>query len=198
MTPLLGDFAGVIMIVPILLAVRDQFGPDRVPWNAWLANGLVLAPLLVMLGLYSGQSYFGVTSTASGSLKGAWISTSDGVLHVTGGIISGGTIDNATSFGSFVASCTGSSSATIANGTKTLVGYKTASATGGSGTMSYLWTASTDEGFVYLSGANTATVAVSAKGTNQQLIINLVCAVTDDNGRTDTTETQITVTAGSP
>ena len=49
----LGDFAGVIMIVPILLAVRDQFGADRVLWDAWLANGLVLAPLLVMLGLYT-------------------------------------------------------------------------------------------------------------------------------------------------
>lgn len=50
----LGDFAGIIIIVPFLLAVRDQFGPDRVPWNALFANGLVLAPLLVvLLGLYS-------------------------------------------------------------------------------------------------------------------------------------------------
>ena len=49
----LGDFAGVVMIVPLLLAVRDQFGPDRVAWNALPANGLVLAPLLVVLGLYA-------------------------------------------------------------------------------------------------------------------------------------------------
>ena len=49
----LGDFAGVVMILPVMLALLDQFRPDRIAWNALFANGLVLAPLLVMLGLYT-------------------------------------------------------------------------------------------------------------------------------------------------
>ncbi len=49
----LGDFAGVVIVVPILLALRDQFGPERIGWNALLVNGLVLGPLLVMLGLFA-------------------------------------------------------------------------------------------------------------------------------------------------
>lgn len=49
----LGDFAGVVMVVPVMLALLDQFRSDRIAWSAFFANGLVLAPVLVMLGLYS-------------------------------------------------------------------------------------------------------------------------------------------------
>jgi len=49
----LGDFAGVVTILPILLALRDQSGPDPIAWKAMLANGLVLAPLLVMIGIFA-------------------------------------------------------------------------------------------------------------------------------------------------
>ena len=47
----LGDFAGVIIVLPILLALHGQFGPDRRGWGELFANGLVLAPLAVALGL---------------------------------------------------------------------------------------------------------------------------------------------------
>lgn len=47
----LGDFAGCVIVVPILLALGDQFGEGRRPWNDLFANGLVLGPLLVVLGL---------------------------------------------------------------------------------------------------------------------------------------------------
>ena len=41
----LGDFAGIVVIAPIILALRDQFGPDRLRWRALFADGLVLGPL---------------------------------------------------------------------------------------------------------------------------------------------------------
>lgn len=47
----LGDFAGVVMVVPVMLAVLDQFRSERIAWNTLFANGLVLGPLLVMLSL---------------------------------------------------------------------------------------------------------------------------------------------------
>lgn len=49
----LGDFAGIVVVVPIVLALWDQSGTDRIAWNALFANGMVLGPLLVMLGLYA-------------------------------------------------------------------------------------------------------------------------------------------------
>lgn len=51
----------------------------------------------VMLGYYStdGNSYFGVTKDLGGGVvKGMWMSTSDGVMHMNGALISGGTVDN--------------------------------------------------------------------------------------------------------
>jgi len=48
----LGDLAGVVIVVPVLLVLRDQFGPDRIGWAALSAHGLVLAPLLVMGGTF--------------------------------------------------------------------------------------------------------------------------------------------------
>ncbi len=47
----LGDFAGTVMVLPVLLALHDQAGPRRLAWPALFANGLVLAPLAVLLGL---------------------------------------------------------------------------------------------------------------------------------------------------
>lgn len=47
----LGDVAGAVIIVPILLALRDQLGRDRLPWSALFAHGLVLAPLAIAWGL---------------------------------------------------------------------------------------------------------------------------------------------------
>ncbi len=49
----LGDFAGVVMVVAVMLALADQWRPDRVAWSALVANGLVLAPLLLMLALHT-------------------------------------------------------------------------------------------------------------------------------------------------
>jgi hypothetical protein len=48
----------------------------------------------IMLGRYAadGFGYFGVTSTASGSLKGIWVTSSDGIVHMTGADVSGGTV----------------------------------------------------------------------------------------------------------
>lgn len=47
----LGDFAGIVIVVPLMLALRDQFGAQRVPWPTLFANGLVLAPVAFGLGL---------------------------------------------------------------------------------------------------------------------------------------------------
>jgi two-component system sensor histidine kinase UhpB len=46
----LGDFAGIVLVVPVMLALHDQAGPGRMPWPKLLANGLVLAPVGVLLG----------------------------------------------------------------------------------------------------------------------------------------------------
>ena len=46
-----GDFGGVLLIVPILLLIRDQLTRDRLHWSVLLADGLVLAPLAVLLGI---------------------------------------------------------------------------------------------------------------------------------------------------
>jgi len=47
----LGDFAGVVIVLPILLALYEQLGPDRRRWIDLFAHGLVLAPLAVAVGL---------------------------------------------------------------------------------------------------------------------------------------------------
>jgi len=47
----LGDLAGVVLVLPVLLALSGQWGPDRRRWTDLFANGLVLAPLGVALGL---------------------------------------------------------------------------------------------------------------------------------------------------
>ena len=47
----MGDFAGVILVLPVLLALSEQFGPDRRRWRELLAHGLVLVPLAVAMGL---------------------------------------------------------------------------------------------------------------------------------------------------
>lgn len=47
----LGDFAGVVIALPILLVLHDQTGPDRMPWTILTANGLVLGPVAVALAL---------------------------------------------------------------------------------------------------------------------------------------------------
>ncbi|MFD0738318.1 histidine kinase [Lysobacter koreensis] len=47
----LGDFAGIVIMVPLLLVLHDQARPSRLPWRALLADGLVLVPLAVALGL---------------------------------------------------------------------------------------------------------------------------------------------------
>lgn len=49
----LGDFAGAVMVFPVMLALLDQFRTERLAWSELCANGLVLAPLLVILGLHS-------------------------------------------------------------------------------------------------------------------------------------------------
>ena len=45
-----GDMAGIVIVLPVLLALRDQVGAARTSWWALLANGLVVAPALVALG----------------------------------------------------------------------------------------------------------------------------------------------------
>ena len=40
----LGDFVGIVLLVPAVLAVHEQFGPERVPWAQLFARGLVLVP----------------------------------------------------------------------------------------------------------------------------------------------------------
>jgi two-component system sensor histidine kinase UhpB len=47
----LGDFAGSVLVVPIMLALTDQFGPERRPWPLLLAYGVALASPAVVLGL---------------------------------------------------------------------------------------------------------------------------------------------------
>lgn len=49
----------------------------------------------IMLGRYAadGHNYFGVTSTASGPVRGIWVSTVDGIVYMNGARISGGAID---------------------------------------------------------------------------------------------------------
>jgi two-component system, NarL family, sensor histidine kinase FusK len=40
-----GDLAGIVAVVPLMLVLHGQCGPRRVPWPALLAHGLVLVPL---------------------------------------------------------------------------------------------------------------------------------------------------------
>src|SRR3546814_15055521 len=47
----LGDFAGILLVVPIMLALADQFGPERRPWPLLLAYGVALASPAVVLGM---------------------------------------------------------------------------------------------------------------------------------------------------
>ena len=47
----LGDFAGTVLVVPIMLALVEQFGPERRPWPLLAAYGVVLASPAVILGL---------------------------------------------------------------------------------------------------------------------------------------------------
>ena len=46
-----GDFAGVVLMVPLLLVVNDQVTQNRLQWSLLLADGLVLAPLVVLMAL---------------------------------------------------------------------------------------------------------------------------------------------------
>jgi len=47
----LGDFAGAVLVVPIMLVLADQSGPERRPWPELLAYGVALAPSAAVLGL---------------------------------------------------------------------------------------------------------------------------------------------------
>jgi two-component system sensor histidine kinase UhpB len=47
----LGDFAGTVLVVPLMLAMADQFGSQRRPWPELLAYGVALAPAAIVLGL---------------------------------------------------------------------------------------------------------------------------------------------------
>src|SRR3546814_13612199 len=47
----LGDFAGTVLVVPIMLALADQFGPERRPWPLLLAYGVTLVSPAVVLCL---------------------------------------------------------------------------------------------------------------------------------------------------
>ena len=47
----LGDLAGVVLVLPVLLALSGQWGPDRRRWIDLFAHGLVLAPLAAAMGL---------------------------------------------------------------------------------------------------------------------------------------------------
>ena len=47
----LGDFAGVVLVVPIMLVLADQRGTGRRPWPELIAYGVALAPSSVVLGL---------------------------------------------------------------------------------------------------------------------------------------------------
>lgn len=47
----LGDFAGVVLVVPLMLALVDQSGPERRPWPELLAYGVALVPAAIVLGL---------------------------------------------------------------------------------------------------------------------------------------------------
>lgn len=47
----LGELAGVVIVLPVLLALRAQLGSQRRPWSELFAHGLVLVPLAVATGL---------------------------------------------------------------------------------------------------------------------------------------------------
>ena len=47
----LGDFAGSVLVVPIMLALAGQAGPARRPWPELVAYGVALAPLAAVTGL---------------------------------------------------------------------------------------------------------------------------------------------------
>jgi two-component system sensor histidine kinase UhpB len=47
----IGDFTGILMVAPLARTVLAQFGPRREPWRHVLADGLVVLPALVALGL---------------------------------------------------------------------------------------------------------------------------------------------------
>jgi two-component system sensor histidine kinase UhpB len=47
----LGDFAGIVLVTPLMLALHGQAGERRLPWRKLLANGLVFAPAGVLLAL---------------------------------------------------------------------------------------------------------------------------------------------------
>src|SRR5690606_251286 len=47
----LGDFAGTVLVVPIMLAMVEQFGPQRRTWPELMAYGVVLVAPGVALGL---------------------------------------------------------------------------------------------------------------------------------------------------
>ncbi len=47
----IGDFTGILMIAPLVRTALAQFGPRREPWRYVLADGLVVMPALVALGL---------------------------------------------------------------------------------------------------------------------------------------------------
>jgi two-component system sensor histidine kinase UhpB len=47
----LGDFAGIVLIVPIMLVLADQYGAERRPWPELLAHGVAVVPSAAVLGL---------------------------------------------------------------------------------------------------------------------------------------------------
>src|SRR3546814_10776287 len=47
----LGDFAGTVLVVPIMLALADKFGPERRPWPLLMAYGVTLVSPAVVLCL---------------------------------------------------------------------------------------------------------------------------------------------------
>ncbi|HZW18400.1 MAG TPA: MASE1 domain-containing protein [Luteimonas sp.] len=47
----LGDFAGSVLLVPIMLALAEQVGPKRHPWPELAAWGVAVAPAAIVLAL---------------------------------------------------------------------------------------------------------------------------------------------------
>lgn len=55
----IGDFAGSILVAPLVLMLFDQGSPQRQPWRHLFADGLVLLPLTVALAL---STFHGLTA----------------------------------------------------------------------------------------------------------------------------------------
>lgn len=149
-----------------------------------------------MLGMYAGNAYFGLTSTASGSLKGMWIGTHDGVLHVTGAVLVGATITTPT-FDGFTASISGFGSSTVSSGS-TATSSGTASSSGGASPVTYTW-ALMSTGATVTRGALTGSSSdVSLSVDNAMADVDVVLTATDANGRVSQATASLTLTVGTP